>query len=81
MALDSLATRPNSPTAPNAPERKKRLARRPPGRRMTTGDGQQLALYTTNMWANILEKYPFDPKRTNVDLKDKWRNMEKAGIA
>ena len=33
----------------------------------------------TNMWALILQKFPFEEGRTNVDLKDKWRNMCKAG--
>lgn len=31
----------------------------------------------TNLWACILKAYPFDKKRTSVDLKDKWRNMQK----
>ena len=32
-----------------------------------------------NMWAAILDKYKtvFHPSRTSVDLKDKWRNMNK----
>ena len=34
-----------------------------------------------NMWALIRDKFPFEEGRTNVDLKDKWRNMEKAGTA
>ena len=28
-----------------------------------------------NRWARILETYPFLPRRTSVDLKDRWRNM------
>jgi len=28
-------------------------------------------------WARILEMYPFQECRTSVDLKDKWRNMQK----
>ena len=35
----------------------------------------------TNMWALIRDAFPFQEGRTNVDLKDKWRNMEKAGTA
>ena len=32
-------------------------------------------------WATILDTYEFAPTRTSVDLKDKWRNMEKqAGV-
>ena len=34
-----------------------------------------------NQWALIRDKFPFEHQRTNVDLKDKWRNMEKAGTA
>ena len=30
-------------------------------------------------WATILGSGSFQPQRTNVDLKDKWRNMRKAG--
>ena len=30
-----------------------------------------------NHWALILQKYPFHRNRTSVDLKDKWRNMNK----
>ena len=30
-----------------------------------------------NMWATILSKYEFHPYRTSVDLKDKWRNLNK----
>ena len=33
------------------------------------------------MWRSIVDKYPFHPSRTSVDIKDKWRNMEKAGTA
>ena len=28
-------------------------------------------------WATILEAYEFDERRTNVHLKDKWRNLVK----
>ena len=27
-------------------------------------------------WMEILRTYPFHPKRSNVDLKDKWRNLQ-----
>ena len=30
-----------------------------------------------NMWKAILSAYPFNSKRTAVDLKDKWRNIRK----
>lgn len=30
-------------------------------------------------WAEILARYPFQDCRTSVDLKDKWRNLEKYG--
>eukprot|EP00941_MAST-03F_sp_MAST-3F-sp1_P004346 g4346.t1 len=30
-----------------------------------------------NKWAIILKKFPFNSRRTNVDLKDKWRNILK----
>ena len=30
-----------------------------------------------NMWATILSKYEFHLCRTSVDLKDKWRNLNK----
>eukprot|EP01125_Pyxidicula_operculata_P004775 TRINITY_DN1784_c1_g1_i2.p1 TRINITY_DN1784_c1_g1~~TRINITY_DN1784_c1_g1_i2.p1 ORF type:complete len:525 (-),score=190.76 TRINITY_DN1784_c1_g1_i2:190-1764(-) len=30
-----------------------------------------------NSWSEILRSYDFDPKRTSVDLKDKWRNLQK----
>lgn len=30
-----------------------------------------------NLWARILNFYKFEPCRTSVDLKDKWRNMQK----
>ena len=30
-------------------------------------------------WAIILEHYDFNKCRTNVNLKDKWRNLIKAG--
>ena len=30
-----------------------------------------------NMWAMILSKYEFNACRSSVDLKDKWRNMNK----
>jgi len=32
-----------------------------------------------NMWKEILRHYDFDPKRTAVDLKDKWRNICRKG--
>ena len=28
-------------------------------------------------WRTILENYPFHSRRSNVDLKDKWRNLQK----
>ena len=42
-------------------------------------DGARLLNGNANMWAAILEKYKkvFHPSRTSVDLKDKWRNMNK----
>lgn len=30
-------------------------------------------------WAEILARYPFQDCRSSVDLKDKWRNLEKLG--
>lgn len=30
-------------------------------------------------WREIRDAFPFHPKRSNVNLKDKWRNLEKAG--
>ena len=30
-----------------------------------------------NMWATILSTYEFQSCRTSVDLKDKWRNLNK----
>ena len=30
-----------------------------------------------NSWATILDTYEFDERRTNVHLKDKWRNLVK----
>jgi hypothetical protein len=32
-------------------------------------------------WQEILKHFTFHPSRTGVDLKDKWRNMQKAGTA
>jgi len=29
------------------------------------------------MWRSIVDKYPFHPSRTSVDIKDKWRNIQK----
>ena len=31
----------------------------------------------SGMWVKILKKYPFNPTRTSVDLKDKHRNLMK----
>ena len=28
-------------------------------------------------WKTILNAYPFHNRRSNVDLKDKWRNLQK----
>lgn len=33
--------------------------------------------YGVGHWRTILERYPFHSRRTNVDLKDKWRNLQK----
>jgi hypothetical protein len=30
-------------------------------------------------WADILDRYAFHPKRTSVDIKDKYRNLVKGG--
>ena len=38
-----------------------------------------VALHGTGAWAAILRTGSFAAQRTNVDLKDKWRNMVKAG--
>ena len=32
-------------------------------------------------WRHILSEYPFLPRRTNVDLKDRWRNLIESGHA
>ena len=29
------------------------------------------------IWSKILADYPFPPCRTSVNIKDKWRNMNK----
>jgi len=36
-----------------------------------------VAVYGVGNWAAILNAYKFDPKRTTISLKDKWRNMVK----
>ena len=28
-------------------------------------------------WKDIRQNYPFNSKRSNVDLRDKWRNLQK----
>lgn len=33
--------------------------------------------YGKGRWKLIINSYPFNPRRTPVDAKDKWRNMEK----
>lgn len=42
---------------------------------------QAVKRYGIGNWRKILENCNFDNKRTNVDIKDKWRNMNKAGGA
>lgn len=36
--------------------------------------------YGEGKWAEILEHYGFSAMRTNIDLKDKWRNLKKRGV-
>lgn len=36
--------------------------------------------YGEGKWAEILEHYGFSAMRTNIDLKDKWRNLKKRGL-
>lgn len=36
--------------------------------------------YGKGRWKMIINSYPFNPRRTPVDAKDKWRNMEKRNI-
>jgi hypothetical protein len=36
--------------------------------------------YGEGKWAEILEHYGFSTMRTNIDLKDKWRNLKKRGV-
>ena len=36
-----------------------------------------LMKFGVGMWAQILGFYDFNSCRTNVNLKDKWRNMNK----
>jgi len=40
-----------------------------------------VSAYGLGKWAEILKAYDFHKHRTNVDLKDKWRNMVKHGEA
>ena len=34
-------------------------------------------IYGVGNWRTILQSYPFHSRRSNVDLKDKWRNLQK----
>eukprot|EP00731_Ephydatia_muelleri_P036947 Em0360g5a len=42
---------------------------------------QAVKRYGIGNWREILKNCVFDVQRTNVDLKDKWRNMSKVGAS
>lgn len=57
-------------------------ARVPPKRRKVEWTGEEIEnlkkgveMFGVGKWKKILETFPFNG-RTNVDLKDKWRNLQ-----
>jgi hypothetical protein len=68
-------------TSPNRPAPKRRRGKVPFSEQEVVNLRAGVRRFGIGSWKKILDYYDFEPRRTSVDLKDKWRNLEKKGIA
>ena len=75
-----------SPASFNPPTRSRANKQNPTKKRIPWSKKDELTLregvrrHGIGCWRKILSSCKFEVERSNVDIKDKWRNMSKEGL-